>query len=279
MRFAFVSFVFALVAVAGAQQTIAPRTPSPGTVAPRPASPGFPAPAVTPQRPTASSPTRHGSTTPRTPHGPPILVPFSPLMPPVAGGLTPPVPFRTNDLMRPPRDLYRARPGNPFRPQLYPFVGGYGDGYAGSGYAMPEYGTPGYQSTEQPSPAPAFGTLRLNVNPSSAQVFVDAYYAGTIADIEDRGVVLVAGPHRVELRAQHYEPATFDVRIAPNDTIVYRASLDPRRPPVPAAPCPPGTRMYVIPGCYAGNVPPRADRLPAGCNIKLVRVLEGPTNQ
>jgi hypothetical protein len=31
--------------------------------------------------------------------------------------------------------------------------------------------------------------------------------------------------------------------------------------------------MYVIPNCYIGNVPPRASRLPAGCDIKQVQIL------
>ena len=34
--------------------------------------------------------------------------------------------------------------------------------------------------------------------------------------------------------------------------------------------------MYVIPGCYAGNMAPRADRLPSGCDIKQVRVIDPP---
>jgi hypothetical protein len=31
--------------------------------------------------------------------------------------------------------------------------------------------------------------------------------------------------------------------------------------------------MYVIPNCYLGNIPPRANRLPSGCDIKQVQVL------
>jgi hypothetical protein len=206
------------------------------------------------------------------PSGPPILLPFPPLMPPVAGGLTSPTPFRPRDPTRPPRDLYRVRPGKPFNSQLYPFVDGYGGGYVGSGYSDPEYGAPGYQSAEQLPPAPAFGMLGLDVTPSSAQVFVDSYYAGTVADVDRRALPLVAGPHRIEIRAQHYEPVAFDVRIDPNDTIVYRGALDPLQPAAPRATGP--RRIYVIPGCYAGNIAPRPERLPAGCNIKRVQILE-----
>ena len=52
---------------------------------------------------------------------------------------------------------------------------------------------------------------------------------------------------------------------------------EPTPVPIPATPAPPDasapTVMYVIPNCYAGNVPPRSDRLPPGCDISQVRVL------
>jgi len=184
-------------------------------------------------------------------------------MPPVGGGLTAPVPFRP-----PARDLFRARQPfntNPFN--SFPYGGGaYFDGY-------PESVTPG-----QVMPPPAIGLLRFDVTPRSAQVFVDSFYAGTIADIEaQRVLTLVAGPHRIELRAAGYQPVTFDVRIDPTDTIVYRTALERERTAASAAARATGpTRMYVIPGCYAGNMAPRADRLPSGCDIKQVRVIDPP---
>jgi len=150
-------------------------------------------------------------------------------MPPVPGGLTPPTLFRTRDLTRPPRDLYRVRPGRRFKPQQYPFGGGYGGGYIDSGYSYPEYEAPGYQGEEQFPPTPEFGMPR-DVTPSSAQLLVDSYYAG------------------------------------------YRAALDSMQPPAPRATGP--KRIYVIPGCYAGNIAPRAERLPAGCDIKRVQIIE-----
>jgi len=179
------------------------------------------------------------------------------------GGLTAPVPFAP-----PARDLFRARQPfntNPFK--SFPYGGGaYFDGY-------PESVTPGHMM-----PPPAIGLLRFDVTPQSAQVFVDSFYAGTIADIEaQRVLTLAAGPHRIELQAAGYQPKTFDVRIDPNDTIVYRAALERERTAATAAARPTGpTRMWVIPGCYAGNMAPRADRLPSGCDIKQVRVIDPP---
>jgi PEGA domain len=189
-------------------------------------------------------------------------------MPPVGGGLTSPVPFAP-----PARDLFRARQPfntNPFK--SFP--------YGGGSYFGPVYDS-SYQESVAPGqlmPPPAIGLLRFDVTPESAQVFVDSFYVGTIADIEaQRVLALAAGPHRIELRAAGYQTVTFDVRINPNDTVVYRARLERERPAAPAAARPTGpTRMYVIPGCYAGNMAPRADRLPSGCDVKQVRVIDPP---
>jgi hypothetical protein len=235
MRFASVAFALALSAVVGAQQTTAPKT-----TAPQPSVP------------------------------PPIVFPLPPLMQPPAGGLTSPVPFTPADPTRPAADVYRLPPGESFRSRP-PVPRGSGGAYFGPIYTTPEaVATPG-----RTSPAPAFGMLRFNVIPESAQVFVDSFYAGRIEDIDDQRVLtLAAGPHRIELRAPEYTPTTFDVRIDPNETIVYRAALERARPFTSVEPRAPGpTRLYVIPGCYAGNMPPRAERLPAGCDIKQVRVI------
>jgi hypothetical protein len=237
MRFASVAFAFALSAVVGAQQTTAPKT-----TAPQPSVP------------------------------PPIVFPFPPLMPPPAGGLTSPVPFAPSDPTRPAGDLYRLPSGEPFNTRPLKPVAPYGGAFFGAVYTAPEsVGAPGRVT---PAP-PSTGMLRFDVTPAAAQVFVDSFYAGRISDIDDQRVLtLAAGPHRVELRAQDYAPVTFDVRIDPNETVVYRAALERARPSTPVGPRAPGPkRLYVIPGCYAGNMAPRADRLPAGCDIKQVRVI------
>ena len=241
MRCAFIPVALALSAVMGAQQPTAPRT-----------------------------------TTPQPSVPPPITFPFAPLPAPPAGGLTSPVPFTPTDPTRPARDLYRLPSGEPFNSHQLKPVAPYGGAFFGPIYTTPEsVAVPGRVA---PAPAPVTGMLRFDVTPESAQVFVDSFYAGRIADIDDQRVLtLAAGPHRIELRAQEYTPVTFDVRIDPNETITYRAALERARPSMPTSvePRPAGpTRIYVIPGCYAGNLAPRADRLPAGCNVKQVRVLD-----
>jgi len=187
-------------------------------------------------------------------------------MPPPAGGLLPRVgegtPFRTFT----PRFNPAGPGGSPF---YSPFMLGYG--YPDeSGFA---------RKRERIAPAPpATGLLRLSVTPLSAQVFVDSLYVGTVADINAQNVLqLDAGPHRIEIRAPEYQTLTFDVRILPYETVTYRGALEAIRLAAPAAPAAagPATRMYVIPNCYVGNIPPRPNRLPAGCDIKQVQVL-GP---
>ena len=251
------SIVAALVlsTVVGAQRGSAP-----------PATTGRPGAAPTPRpvvQPTGRTHVPVMKARPSVP--PPITFPFPPLMPSVAGGLTSPVPFRPQA-----RDLFRVRQPfntNPFN--WFPYGGG---GYSGPVSDYQESVTPGYM------PPPAIGLLRFDVTPRSAQVFVDSFFAGTIADIEaQRVLTLAAGPHRIELRSPGYQPVTFDVRIDPNDTVVYRAALERERTAPTAVAKPTGpTRMYVIPGCYAGNMPPRADRLPSGCDVKHVRVIDPP---
>ena len=181
-------------------------------------------------------------------------------MTPPAGGLLPRagegVPFRT----RPPRA-----------------------GYSGS-YFFPPLGYAEVTDTVETSrsrlaaPVPTTGLLRLSVTPLSAEVFIDSLYVGTVADINARNVLeLPEGPHRIEIRAPQYQSVTVDVRITPYETVTYRASLELLRLPTAAPPPAPGpaTTMYVIPNCYLGNVPPRPNRLPSGCDVKQVQVI-GP---
>ena len=181
-------------------------------------------------------------------------------MTPPAGGLTP-----------------RFGEGPPFRTRR-PSPYGYG-AYAPFGYGYPEtgYGYPETTESRRSSPAPSTGLLRLAVTPSSAQVFVDSYYVGTVEDINAQQVIqLEAGPHRLELRAPQYQTVSVDVRILALETVTYRGALEPTRAPAPppvAGPSIP-TVMYVIPNCYMGNLPPRQNRLPSGCDVKQVQVLK-----
>lgn len=71
------------------------------------------------------------------------------------------------------------------------------------------------------------GGLRLRVKPSHAEVFVDGYYAGIVDEFDNsfQRLRLETGPHRIEVRANGYEPLTFEVKILPDHTVTYRGEL------------------------------------------------------
>jgi hypothetical protein len=135
-------------------------------------------------------------------------------------------------------------------------------------------------------PPPPMGALRLEVEPKeSLQIFVDGVYVGTPADLGDE-LELAPGTRRIELRARGYRTLTFSAEIVDGRSITYRGSLyrdevvgAPATPP-PSAPSPKpvavpagsGT-MYMIPGCYLGNVSPKTVALPAGCDITKLKTI------
>ena len=201
---------------------------------------------------------------------PPVMFPFPALMQPVGGGLQPASPFVPPAQSGAARDLFLVGSGRqaPLPPQV-PFGLGYNTGLA---YSAPSPGQP----TATPA-RPISGFLRLSVTPLAAQVFVDGYFVGNVSDVEAQGVLtLAAGPHRIELRAPGYDPSTVNVQIAPLETITFRAALELVSPPASTVHLA-TTRepMYLIPRCYLGNVPPRADRLPPGCRVADAQVLSG----
>ena len=163
--------------------------------------------------------------------------------------------------------------------------GGAGYGY---GYAYPVGGyygaaTPGVivssEPEPQPEPPPAVGGLRLEVEPSDlVQVFVDGVFIGSPREIGNE-IALEPGTRRIELRAQGYKTVVFSAQIFENRTIVYRATLEKDQmvmePPPVQLPQPTGSRtLYVIPGCYLGNVAPQEIRLPPGCDIGKLRTTQ-----
>ena len=128
-----------------------------------------------------------------------------------------------------------------------------------------------------PSPTPPQGAtgwlvleLQSGVDP---QIYVNGYYVGLLSDTNGGELTLNAGPHVVELRAEGYEALHVDIQIAADRVVRYhgemkalRSSVEPprRRTPEPSPRTP--TIIYLIPGCYVGNVTPREIALPAGCN-------------
>jgi len=147
------------------------------------------------------------------------------------------------------------------------YAGGYGAYYDAGGYNA--YAPTSQQPAELPQ-----GRLALFVTPASAQVLVDGFYSGTVADFQDRGLWLDSGPHRIELREDGYQTEAFDVRIDEDRPAEYRRDLtkSTTRADAPRIVSNPKT-FYVIPGCYAGDTPPDKDRLPSGCSARNVRTI------
>ena len=133
------------------------------------------------------------------------------------------------------------------------------------------------------------GALRLEVEPKeSLQIYVDGVYVGTPADLGDE-LELAPGTRRIELRARGHRTLVFSTEIVDGRSITYRGSLEPEeaarpaapRTPAPAAPVTPVapaapariTIMYMIPGCYLGNVSPKSVTLPSGCDINKLQTI------
>ena len=260
MRTALISFILLLTTGLNAQGPAHGRAAAPAPRQTQPShrpSPPPPMPAPTPAPPRTVAP--------------PIVFPMGPLTQSPSGGLTAPVTFVPSNGAVRPRDIFLNGRRNPYG--NYPILPGYG-GYGSYGSYAAE---PNTTSASQMPPAPAVvGFLRVSGTPAEAQVFVDGYFVGTLADIEaGRPLMIEAGPHRLELRAPGYQSTTVDIHLAPNDTLTYRASLERVQPPPPArtGASAASSTMYLIPNCYLGNVPPRANRLSKGCDIKQVQVL------
>jgi len=200
------------------------------------------------------------------------------------------------------RRLAKNHPSHPIhRPSLPPLI-----------YALPPYryfpinSTLGYGVTEYPisdappppqaPPMPETGFLRLEIEPQQpVQVFVDGLYIGTLGDLGIE-LELRLGPRRIELRAPGYRTLVFDTQIAFDRMVIYRGALErvedapnapdapapqapqaPQAPKAPQAPQAPGSRtMYLIPGCYVGNVKPTASMLRPGCDISKMTTMTPP---
>src|SRR5581483_3966847 len=94
-------------------------------------------------------------------------------------------------------------------------------GYYGSfGYGYP-YGWP----------VDNHGSLRLQVTPKTAQVFVDGGYAGTVDQFDGhfQHLDLTPGKHHVEIQQPGFAPLMFDSYIQPGHTTDYQAVLAPAR--------------------------------------------------
>jgi hypothetical protein len=114
-------------------------------------------------------------------------------------------------------------------PYLYGY-GGYGYGY---GYPYPYgYGYPPYGYYGPYAGYRSYGGVRIALPQREAEVLVDGYYTGVVDDFDGnlQQINLEPGPHHIEVRAEGFEPAEFDVNVEPGRTITYRTDLRPLEP-------------------------------------------------
>ncbi len=92
---------------------------------------------------------------------------------------------------------------------------GWGAPYVGDGY--------GYYGSDEGGR----GGLKLRVEPTTAEVYVDGYYMGVVDDFDGtfQKLELEVGAHHVEIRAPGYQTIAFDVRIELGGTVTYRGEL------------------------------------------------------
>lgn len=81
-------------------------------------------------------------------------------------------------------------------------------------------------------PQSARGHLQLEVEPKNAQVYIDGFYVGTVADAGQTpgGLSVAAGWHRLQFRAPGFETPAINLTIEANRTLNYQGALKPIRP-------------------------------------------------
>ncbi|HUK33492.1 MAG TPA: hypothetical protein VLV86_06265 [Vicinamibacterales bacterium] len=80
----------------------------------------------------------------------------------------------------------------------------------------------------QPGPS-NMGGLSFDIAPSTAEVWVDDNYFGTVAQFtpSSQPLGLVAGRHHVQLREPGYQVSSFDVDIIAGQVIPFQGQLEP----------------------------------------------------
>ena len=111
------------------------------------------------------------------------------------------------------------------------YGGGYGYGYPYGGYGYGGYGFGGYggggggyQVSESYKES---GKLRLKIDPKQAEVYVDGYYVGIVDSFDGafQKLEIDSGGHRIDLKAEGFEPLQFEVLITPGETVTYKGDM------------------------------------------------------
>lgn len=123
-----------------------------------------------------------------------------------------------------------------YRPYWWGFYGGYytypwafsvGVGFPCCGYAPYAYGYPYYGY-----PYDISGSLRLQVTPREAEVFVDGYYAGTVDNFDGtfQRLHVLPGDHDLEVFLPGHRSYQQKVYLQPGKTFNVRHAMEPLGP-------------------------------------------------
>jgi hypothetical protein len=118
-----------------------------------------------------------------------------------------------------------------YDPWYDPFMySGYGYGYGYGGYApggADDYYPYNYGAQQQTPEDLGQGAIRLKVKPRDAKVYVDGVFMGEVDSFDGvfQKLNVGAGHHKVEVRAEGYETAEFDVLVTPEQTVTYQGDL------------------------------------------------------
>jgi hypothetical protein len=98
--------------------------------------------------------------------------------------------------------------------------------------SLPSYGAVNAASPRQSAiaceaSAPC-GGVSFDINPATAQVYVDGSFAGIVEDFDGASepLLLAPGSHYVEIRLAGYRTATFDVTIVTGEITPYQGTLE-----------------------------------------------------
>jgi len=102
-----------------------------------------------------------------------------------------------------------------------PYFGAYWYPYYQPPVFYPQYGWYGM------TPSDTASSIKVEVTPKDAKVYVDGYFAGIVDDYDGlfQKLHLEPGPHHLEVTAEGYEPLSFDVDITADETITYHGDL------------------------------------------------------
>jgi len=157
--------------------------------------------------------------------------------------------------------------GGYYYPSLYRASLWYGPGWGSGFYGYGGYGYGGYGYGPAYYQFPIYGggrgydrggSIRLQVSPRQAEVFVDGYFAGTVDDFDGvwQRLNIEAGEHEIQVYLAGYRPFSQRFYLQPGKSFNIKHTLEPLGPGEPAPPRPNGASPagpYFGPGPGPGN--------------------------